>query len=281
MPELPEVETVMRGLAPVLTGAQIVSLDQRRADLRIPFPDNFAVRLTGRKIISLQRRAKYILIMLDDANILVIHLGMSGRLSLINATEDYSPAKHDHLIITLKNGVRLVYHDPRRFGMIFIVAEQDLPTHPAFRHLGPEPLGNDFSAPVLAARLKSKKTTIKQALLDQQVVVGIGNIYACEALYQSGINPACPAHLLKANKIELLVQAIRDVLTRAIAAGGSTLKDYRHADGALGYFQHSFTVYGREKQPCPNCDCDREATGGIKRIVQSGRSTFYCSHKQT
>lgn len=280
MPELPEVETVMRGLEPVLLNAEIQHVDKRRKDLRIPFPRNMKKRLEGRKIIALQRRAKYIQVLLDDHNILVIHLGMSGRISIITAKEKYEIEKHDHLILTLKSGVKIVYNDPRRFGMIFIMGQDEASTHKAFAHLGPEPLGNEFSAPVLVERLKGKKTSIKQALLDQRIVVGVGNIYACEALYQSGISPLKSAHLIKGERAEKLVEAIRDVLSRAIKAGGSTLKDYRHADGELGYFQHNFTVYDQENNPCPSCDCDITRTGGVKRIVQSGRSTFYCAKKQ-
>jgi len=280
MPELPEVETVMRGLEPVLLNAEITHVDKRRKDLRIPFPRNMKRRLEGRKITSLQRRAKYIQVLMDDDNILVIHLGMSGRVSIIEAAEKYKHEKHDHLILTLKSGIKIVYNDPRRFGMIFIMGQDEAHTHKAFSHLGPEPLGNEFSAPILIERLKGKKTSIKQALLDQQIVVGVGNIYACEALHQSGISPLKKAYLIKGQKAQDLVDAIRDVLSRAIKAGGSTLKDYRHADGELGYFQHNFKVYDQEKNACSICDCDINKTGGVKRIVQSGRSTFYCPRKQ-
>jgi formamidopyrimidine-DNA glycosylase len=280
MPELPEVETVMRGLEPVLTGQMIKVVTKRRKDLRIPFPARMKQRLEGRKVTGLRRRAKYILVSLDDGQVLVIHLGMSGRVSIVPPKQDYIPEKHDHLILELKNGARIVYNDPRRFGMVFMVSEEDLPTHLAFNHLGPEPLGNEFSGPILAERLKDKKTSIKQALLDQRIVVGVGNIYACEALYRSGISPAKRAGLIKGKQSEELVKAIRTVLNKAIKAGGSTLKDYRHADGELGYFQHQFSVYDCEKEACPACDCDIKKTGGIKRIVQSGRSTFYCPRKQ-
>ena len=280
MPELPEVETVMRGLEPVCLGTHIKHVDLRRKDLRIPFPVKMKQRLEGRKITAFKRRAKYILCTLDNSEVLVIHLGMSGRISIVPDKEKYIPEKHDHLILTLDTGVRIVYNDPRRFGMIFMVVENELPNHSAFKHLGPEPLGNGFSGSILAQRLKGKKTSIKQALLDQRIVVGVGNIYACEALYQSGIRPTKRAELIKGERAEKLVIAIRDVLTRAIEAGGSTLKDYRHTDGELGYFQHNFTVYDQENEACPSCDCDIKKSGGIKRIVQSGRSTFYCSKKQ-
>ena len=280
MPELPEVETVMRGLEPVLTGAEIKTVTKRRKDLRVPFPTRMKQRLEGRKITALKRRAKYILVSLDDGNVLVIHLGMSGRVSIIPSKEDYELEKHDHLILELESGVRIVYNDPRRFGMVFMVSEVELPEHPAFSHLGPEPLGNEFSGPILEERLKNKKTSIKQALLDQRIVVGVGNIYACEALFRSGIKPTKRAGLIKGKQSEELVRAIRSVLNKAIKAGGSTLKDYRHVDGELGYFQHQFAVYDCEKEACARCDCDIKKTGGVKRIVQSGRSTFYCARKQ-
>ena len=280
MPELPEVETVMRGLEPVVLSSQIIRLEQRRADLRIPFPENFQERLVNRTIISLKRRAKYILATLDDGHVLAIHLGMSGRVTIMPTRPAYKPEKHDHLILDFQNGSSVIYNDPRRFGMVFLVPENEMATHASFYHLGPEPLGNDFSGPVLVERLKGKKTGIKQALLDQRVVVGVGNIYACEALYLAGINPTKRAELIKGEKAEKLVRAIRDVLKRAIKAGGSTLKDYRHTNGDLGYFQHNFIVYDREGQACKNCDCDILKTGGIKRITQSGRSTFYCPQKQ-
>lgn len=280
MPELPEVETVMRGLEPVMAGHMITAVQKRRKNLRIPFPSKIEKKLEGRKILSLKRRAKYIQILLDDNNVLVIHLGMSGRISIVQKSVQYKPEKHDHFIVTLGNGVRVVYNDPRRFGMIFIVPEVDLDTHKFFAHLGPEPLGNKFSGSVLAGRLRNKKTSIKQALLDQRIVVGVGNIYACEALYESSIDPQMQAGLIDENKIEDLVKAVRNVLRRAIKAGGSTLKDYRRADGELGYFQHNFKVYDRENLACPDCSCDIKRTGGIKRIVQSGRSTFYCAKKQ-
>jgi len=280
MPELPEVETVMRGLDPVLTGATITSAKKRRANLRIPFPKTIEKDLKGRTITHLSRRAKYILIHLDNAQILVIHLGMSGSVSIIEPDEAYKYQTHDHFAFTLKNGTRIIYNDPRRFGMIFMMGADEADTHKAFAHLGPEPLGNQFSAPILRERIKNKKTSIKQALLDQRIVVGVGNIYACEALFMAGVNPTKRAELIKGEKLDLLVKSIRTVLRKAIKAGGSTLKDYKHADGSLGYFQHQFGVYDKEKQACPSCDCDIQKTGGVKRIVQSGRSTFYCSRKQ-
>lgn len=280
MPELPEVETVMRGLEPFLTGAIITKAQKNRPNLRIPFPANIESNLKGRMITRLSRRAKYIFIHLKGDDILVVHLGMSGSVSIIEKGGRYKSQAHDHFLFHLKSGVQIVYNDPRRFGMVFMITENEYTSHKYFAHLGPEPLGNNFSAPILCERLKGKQTSIKQALLDQRVVVGVGNIYACEALYKAGISPTKKAGTIKGDKAQLLVQAIRDVLKRAIKAGGSTLKDYKHADGSLGYFQHQFTVYGREKEACPDCNCDIEKTGGIKRIVQSGRSTFYCPRQQ-
>jgi len=280
MPELPEVETVMQGLMPFMCDAVIETIDQRRPNLRVPFPDNMKKRLEGRTVVQLYRRAKYIIIVLDDGENLVVHLGMSGRVSIVRDGEAYDIKKHDHLIVTLKGGVRVVYNDPRRFGMIFMVAGDRLNDHPSFKNLGPEPLGNEFSAPSLLARLKGKKASIKQALLDQRVVAGVGNIYACEALFQAGIHPSTEAGKVKGARAEALTHAIRDVLSRAIKAGGSTLKDYRHVNDELGYFQHNFKVYDQESRACCGCDCDIDKTAGVRRIVQSGRSTFYCPRKQ-
>lgn len=280
MPELPEVETVMRGLEPVLLGADIADVRLMRKDLRIPFTPKLKQKLEGREISHLSRRAKYILIHLSDSNILVIHLGMSGRITIIPAGEDYTLQKHDHFTMQMKSGAQIIYNDPRRFGMIFLMGADEVTTHKAFAHLGPEPLGNKFSGPILAARLKNKKVAIKQALLDQQVVVGVGNIYASEALYMAGINPTKRAELIKGDRSELLVSCIRDVLSRAIKAGGSTLKDYRHADGELGYFQHSFTVYDRAGEICPKCHEVGIEKPCIKKIVQSGRSTYFCAMTQ-
>ncbi len=280
MPELPEVETVMKGLTPFMLDATIAEVDQRRPNLRVPFPDKMRQRLEGRNVTQLYRRAKYIIIVLDDDQNLIIHLGMSGRILIVRAGEDYEIKKHDHLILTLQDGVRIVYNDPRRFGMVFMVAGDELNNHPSFSALGPEPLGNEFSAPILTERLKGKKSNIKQALLDQRVVAGVGNIYACEALFQAGIHPEVEAGKIKSTRAEALTHAIKDVLARAIEAGGSTLKDYRHVNDELGYFQHSFKVYDQEKKACGACDCDVDKTSGIKRIVQSGRSTFYCPQKQ-
>jgi len=276
MPELPEVETVRHGLELVIENAKIIKTDQRSKALRIPFPDDLASKLKNKTIISLGRRAKYLLLHLDDRNILVVHLGMSGRILIIKPAENYKAEKHDHLILELDNGFSVILNDARRFGMVFTVSENELDHHKAFAGLGPEPLGNHFSAEVLVQKLKGKKTAIKQALLDQKVVAGLGNIYVCEALYKAGIDPRRASGTLALEEIERLVPAIKDVLKAAILAGGSSLKDYRKADGELGYFQHSFSVYDREGQACPECNCNLTKTGGIQRIKQAGRSTFYC-----
>ncbi|NCO04015.1 MAG: bifunctional DNA-formamidopyrimidine glycosylase/DNA-(apurinic or apyrimidinic site) lyase [Alphaproteobacteria bacterium] len=272
MPELPEVETVMRGLEPAMVGQKIAFVNKRRPDLRVPFPKNIKSVLEGARVLNMTRRAKYILIHTDQSHVLVIHLGMSGRI-LIETNRDYKPQKHDHIILTMADKTQIIYNDPRRFGMIFFVKNGEFEIHKAFKDMGPEPLGNDFNAPVLQARLKGKTTSIKQALLDQRVVVGLGNIYACEALYEAGISPQAAAGSISLARLEVLTQKIKNVLKRAIDAGGSSLRDYRQASGELGYFQHSFLVYDREGQVCKICASKKP----IQRIVQSGRSTFFCS----
>lgn len=279
MPELPEVETVCRGLEPVLLHRRIVRVDVRRKDLRRPFPRGLKGRVESARVTWIARRAKYILIHLDNDFVLVIHLGMSGR--IVFQGDGYKPQTHDHFILHLEDGRQVVLNDPRRFGVVDLVRGDGLDAHPLFAHLGPEPLGNGFSGPVLAAALKNRKAAIKQVIMDQSVVVGVGNIYASEALFLSGINPAHPAAQIQGKRAEALVAAIRDVLNRAIAAGGSTLRDHRQVSGELGYFQHDFTVYGREGQACRGCDCDIAKTGGIRKIVQGGRASFYCPRKQT
>ena len=261
---------------PVLTGRRIEHIDQRREGLRIPFPDNLAGRLTGRIIRSFDRRAKYILIHLDNEQIAVLHLGMSGRVLILEAGHDYTPQKHDHLILTFDDGARLVYNDPRRFGMFFMLGEDELVSHKAFAALGPEPLGNGFNAPYLLTVLKTRKSSIKEAIMDQKTVVGVGNIYACESLYESSIHPARRACDLSGDEAELLTRAIKSVLERAIRAGGSSLKDYRHPDDKLGYFQHQFAVYGRAGDACNRCG----DSANIKKITQGGRSTFFCESCQ-
>jgi len=273
MPELPEVETVRKGLEPVMTGKRIVHADIRREGLRWPFPENMAARLTGQRVDRLRRRAKYILADLDGGETLIIHLGMSGRMLISDGDE---LIKHDHVVLDMEGGKRIAFNDPRRFGAMDLCATDAIDDHRMFKGMGPEPLGNAFDAEYLKARLKGRKMPIKSALLDQKIVAGLGNIYVCEALWRSGISPIREAGKVSAKKINLLVSTIRDVLTEAIESGGSSLKDYRQADGELGYFQHSFAVYGREGEPCRTEGCNEN----IARIVQSGRSTFYCPRCQ-
>ncbi|HRJ62550.1 MAG TPA: bifunctional DNA-formamidopyrimidine glycosylase/DNA-(apurinic or apyrimidinic site) lyase [Azospirillaceae bacterium] len=279
MPELPEVETVRRGLAPIFETRRLARVEQRRADLRRPFPADFAARLTGRRINALRRRAKYMLWDLDDGWSLIVHLGMSGRMMLADHWPQH-PGPHDHVIFAADDGRTATFSDPRRFGLMDLVETARLDSHPLFAGLGPEPLGNEFSGPALFARMKGRKSPLKAVLLDQKTVAGLGNIYVSEALFLAGLNPTRLAAEVTAQDAERLAKAVRDVLERAIAAGGSTLRDYVQADGELGYFQHDFAVYDREGAPCPGCDCDTAATGGVRRIVQSGRSTFYCPNRQ-
>jgi len=285
MPELPEVETVRRGLEPVMEGRVIRLVTQRRPNLRYMLPAHFAERLTGRRVLRLQRRAKYILAYLDSGEVLLIHLGMSGRFLIHQGdpvpkrpglfhydAPDAGEGKHDHIVFDMEDGTRIVYSDHRRFGFMDLIAEDALSQNAHLAKLGAEPLGNEFSSQNLLAALKGRKTPIKSALLDQRNVAGLGNIYVCEALYRSGISPKRAAANVGPQRVERLTRAIRDVLTEAIEAGGSTLRDYAQADGELGYFQHRFAVYDREGETCSKPDCG--AT--VKRIVQAGRSTFYC-----
>lgn len=273
MPELPEVETVCRGLAPHLEGRVLVSVEQRRPNLRFPFPDRFVERLTGRRVTSVRRRAKYILMDLDDGAVLIIHLGMSGRM-LIHPQAPESLGAHDHVVMETDGGTVIIFNDARRFGLMDLTTAAGQGEHPLLRKLGPEPLGNEFSGPGLAARLAGKMTPIKAALLDQAVVAGLGNIYVSEALFMARISPKRLATTVTGVQAERLAKAVRDVLGKAIEAGGSSLRDYRQTSGELGYFQHQFTVYDREGQPCPDCG------DLIERFVQSGRSTFCCPRCQ-
>lgn len=279
MPELPEVETVCRGLAPHLEGRVLVRVEQRRPNLRTPFPPGFVERLTGRRVEQVRRRAKYILVHLDDGGVLLAHLGMSGRMLIAPQRPD-SYGAHDHVVFETDAGTIVTFNDARRFGVMDLTTVESLADHPMLRALGPEPLGNEFSGPVLADRLAGKMTPVKAALLDQSVVAGLGNIYVAEALFLAGIDPARKAAVVTREEADRLAAAIREVLGRAIEAGGSSLRDYRQASGELGYFQHQFAVYDREGQPCPGCTCDVATTGGIRRIVQAGRSTFYCATRQ-
>lgn len=270
MPELPEVETVCRGLEPVLVGQVIMKADVRRKDLRKPFPKGLKTRIESAQVTHITRRAKYIQAHLDNGYVLVIHLGMSGR--IVFHPDDYKPQAHDHFILHMNGGQQIVLNDPRRFGIVDLVLADDLESHVLFSHLGPEPLSNGFSGPVLAMALKAKKAAIKQVIMDQRVVVGVGNIYASEALFMAGIHPELPAGRVDGDRAEALVSAIKTVLKKAIKAGGSTLRDHRQANGELGYFQHSFSVYDREGQPCGTC----RGSSKIQRIVQGGRATYFC-----
>ncbi|MDH3262516.1 MAG: bifunctional DNA-formamidopyrimidine glycosylase/DNA-(apurinic or apyrimidinic site) lyase [Paracoccaceae bacterium] len=278
MPELPEVETVRRGLVPVMEGRRIAAADLRRPDLRWPFPPGMAERLAGRRVERLRRRSKYILADLDSGESLLIHLGMSGRMLVSGAMQGEfhhahpAPAKHDHVVLHMEGGARVTFNDARRFGAMDLVETARAEAHWLLAGLGPEPLGNEFHGAYLAGRLKGRAMPIKAALLDQRVVAGLGNIYVCEVLHRAGISPRRKAGRIAPPRVAGLVPIIREVLGEAIEAGGSSLRDYRQADGELGYFQHAFRVYDREGAPCPAPGCG----GTIRRIVQSGRSTFYC-----
>lgn len=281
MPELPEVETVRRGLEPVLTGATLTRVRQNRPDLRFPFPERFVERLAGATVGPLQRRAKYLLFPLSTGETWVTHLGMTGRFTLdgtqIGVFEEPAPiaGKHEHMSLCAVTGdatTRIGFADARRFGFMGLIPTETIETHPWFAAMGPEPLGNAFSAAHLEQALKGRKSSIKVMLLDQRIVAGLGNIYVCEALFRAKISPRIAAGSVSRARLERLVPVIRDVLNEAIVAGGSTLRDFANADGGQGYFQHRFDVYGREGQPC-TAD-DRHPV--IRRIVQGGRSTFYC-----
>ena len=282
MPELPEVETVRRGLVPAMENAVISKADVNRPDLRWPFPERMAERLTGARVKSLRRRSKYILADLSTDETLLIHLGMSGRMLISGdplgqfVHEHPAPEKHDHVVFHMENGARVTFNDPRRFGAMDLLDTATASDHPLLVSIGPEPLGNDFNEDYLVKKLEGRKTPIKSALLDQKIVAGLGNIYVCEALYRAKISPKRHVNKISQERISSLVPIIRDVLTDAIAAGGSSLKEFRQADGELGYFQHSFDTYGRENEPCRGEDCD----GEIVRITQSGRSSFYCPQCQ-
>lgn len=278
MPELPEVETVRRGLEPVMVGRIIVRTEVRRPDLRWPLPQDMATRLTGQRVERLRRRSKYILADLSSGETLIVHLGMSGRM-LISGRQigefhhpHPAPQKHDHVVLDLDGGARVTFNDPRRFGAMDLVRTDEAEAHWLLAVLGPEPLGNAFDEDYLAERLRSRNTPIKAALLDQRVVAGLGNIYVCEVLYRAGISPRRKAGRISEARLRAIVPVIREVLREAIEAGGSSLRDYRQADGELGYFQHTFRVYDREGQPCQTPGCG----GTVSRIVQSGRSSFYC-----
>ncbi|GGF67299.1 DNA-(apurinic or apyrimidinic site) lyase [Mameliella alba] len=282
MPELPEVETVRRGLAPVMEGQVIAQARVNRPDLRWPFPENMADRLTGTRVERLRRRSKYILADLSSGETLLIHLGMSGRMlvsgdPLGTFVHDHpAPEKHDHVVLDMGQGARVTFNDPRRFGAMDLMDTAEAERHPLLVSLGPEPLGNGFSESYLSGMLKGRRTPIKSALLDQKIIAGLGNIYVCEALYRARTHPARKVNRISEARLGALVPIIREVLQDAIAAGGSSLRDFRQADGELGYFQHSFDVYGREGAPCRSEAC----ADTVRRIVQSGRSSFYCASCQ-
>ena len=288
MPELPEVETVRRGLVPVMQGAMIRSVETHRGDLRWPLPTRFAERLRGRRIVQLGRRAKYLFAELDHDEVLIMHLGMSGSFRIAHAGGQKTPggfhhprakdSTHDHVVFHLASGASVTFNDPRRFGAMLMLKRSELETHPLLRNLGPEPLTPAFDAAFFARICAGKKTSLKAALADQRVVAGLGNIYVCEALYRARLSPRRSAGILASRagaptpRAGKLVTAIKKVLHEAIAAGGSSLRNYVKADGELGLFQHAFKVYDREGEPCPRRGC----RGKIRRIVQAGRSSFYC-----
>jgi len=288
MPELPEVETVRRGLQPVMEGAKIIKAEARRKDLRFPFQKDFVARLTGQTVTGLGRRAKYLLADLASGDVLLMHLGMSGSFRVQTASEAQTPGQfhhprgkngaHDHVVFHMSSGSDIVFNDPRRFGYMKIIARHALEAEPLLKGLGPEPLGNEFDADMLARSLVGKATSLKAALLDQRVVAGLGNVYVCEALYRAHLSPRRHASTLASRKGEpndharRLVDAIHAVLNEAIKAGGSSLRDHRQTSGELGYFQHSFQVYDREGEPCGTPGCG----GIIRRFTQNGRSTFWC-----
>ena len=292
MPELPEVETVMRGLAPVLVGRRMADVNLRRPGLRFPFPANFAARLKGRQVLGLRRRAKYILVNLDDGQCLLVHLGMTGRITVLGGGQqphnlgefyfeegavDAGAGPHDHVVFTLDNGVRIVYTDHRRFGVMDLLHENELASHKLLKDIGVEPLGNEFSGQYLAGAFRKKSAPLKAALLDQSIIAGLGNIYASEVLFRTHLSPRRKAGtLVRKNthdaRLNDLVRHVRDILNEAIAAGGSTLRDFSATDGSAGAFQQRFAVYDRAGEKCLTPGC----RGTIRRIVQSGRSTFYC-----
>jgi formamidopyrimidine-DNA glycosylase len=288
VPELPEVETVRRGLAPVMEGVRITRVEARRPDLRRPLPRDFAKRLEGQIVTGVGRRAKYLTADLASGDVLLMHLGMSGSFRVSHEDMKTKPGEfhhprltapaHDHVVFHMSSGATVTFNDPRRFGLMLIVPRTELASHPLMREVGPEPLGNAFDAELLAAACRNRKTSLKVVLLDQTVVAGLGNIYACEALHRAGLSPRRRAATIATRagvpnaRAVALVDAIKAVLNDAIKAGGSSLRNHRQTDGELGYFQHHFRVYDREGEPCVTPRCH----GRVKRIVQGGRSTFFC-----
>jgi len=288
MPELPEVETVRRGLEPAMEGARFLKVEARRGDLRWPLPKDFAARLEGKTVTGLTRRAKYLLAELSSGDVLLMHLGMSGSFRVFRGRGEPTPSKyyhertqhlaHDHVVFRMSNGALITFNDPRRFGSMKLVRRDKLDEEPLLRALGPEPLGNAFDAAMLGRACKGKKTSLKAALSDQRIVAGLGNIYVCEALHRARLSPKRLASTIATRsgapneRAERLVAGIKDVLAEAIRAGGSSLRDHKRTDGELGLFQHNFRVYDRAGKPCPTSGCG----GTIRRIVQTGRATFFC-----
>lgn len=273
MPELPEVETVCRGLRASMVGRRMENIQIRRAMIRLPVPPDLPKRIAGAYVKAVERRAKYILITMDNGYCLLVHLGMSGRM-MVFSTAPQELHKHDHVLFKLDDGQTVIFNDPRRFGLVIGAPCTEIAAHPLLAGLGPEPLSEAFNAEYLFHKLQKRKQHIKPALMDQKLVVGVGNIYASEALFKSGINPERPANEIDKEKYQQLVTAIHSVLNAAIASGGSTLRNYVNSGGQSGYFQHHFDVYGRESKPCSKCG------GLVARITQAGRSTFYCGHCQ-
>ena len=281
MPELPEVETVRGGLERHLVGCRIAALEVRRPDLRFVLPVDLAERVAGRTVVAVDRRAKYLLVRLSPDLTWLVHLGMTGRFTLLGPEQEYEETPHDHVVAHLEDGSRAVYTDPRRFGIMDLLATGSESHHPLLAHLGPEPLDAAWGADTLCDSMRGRRTSIKAALLDQKTVVGVGNIYACEALFRAGVSPRRLAATVAGargvtKRARRLHGAVRMVLSEAIAVGGSTLRDFRSVDGELGYFAHRFKVYGREDEDCPGSGCD----GVIRRLVQGGRSTFMCGRCQ-
>jgi formamidopyrimidine-DNA glycosylase len=292
MPELPEVETVRRGLEPAMVGARLTKVEQRRPDLRFPFPARFAERLEGRTVTAIGRRAKYLLADLSSGEVLIMHLGMSGRFVVTRDGATEMPGEfhhrhgegnaHDHVVLHLSNGTRVTYNDARRFGFMDLVPRAEIETCRHFAGMGIEPLGNALSGETIAALFRNRHTALKAALLDQRLIAGLGNIYVCEALFRAGLHPQAPAGSLATgtgrpkDAAHRLAAIIRDVLTEAVEAGGSTLRDHARVNGDLGYFQHAFRVYDRKGEACVTEGCG----GTVSRIVQAGRSTFYCPRCQ-
>lgn len=277
MPELPEVETVRRGLMPALLGRSLSRVVVRRRDLRFPLPRDFASRIEGQRVLGIERRGKYLLIGLTGGLVWLVHLGMSGSFRF---GADAGRLTHDHLVIATDAGVLIAFHDPRRFGFMDLAPSEAIDRHPRLAGLGVDPLSPGFTPAYLRSRLAGRRCALKTALMDQAVVAGMGNIYASESLFRAGLSPARAAGRVPARQLKQLTAAIGAVFADAIAAGGSSLKDHVQPTGELGCFQHSFAVYDRAGQPCPGCTCDAVATGGVRRIVLGGRATYFCPRRQ-